>query len=771
MNNNYLYDRDFLYKLDSNQNKSIYAKITLLTLDELPIEEIQGRVTSGSINVDGASAIRRTCSLSVIIPKVDITNSHWVLNSKFKLDIGVENNIDDTYPNIIWFKQGIFIFTSINMNVQSNNFTVSINGKDKMCLLNGECGGVINAPTDFGQIDEVSKSYYKIELTDETYEPGEYYYLDDNGEYQLAQDAKKKDIPYYKMEYIINTSHIPIKDIIKNILTMYANESIHNIVIEDIENYGLELLEYRGDKDLYFLKNINSDEIQNMTINETQEYYIINNENKYKSIRLGDLTQEQLYRRVEGLDGAFKNGINLYSKDQIDTLKEGETPSIFNAIKIKFGETVGYRKTDLTYPGDLMGNVGESVVTILDKIKNMFADYEYFYDIEGRFIFQKKRLYLNKSWNNIQISEDSIFVENSQEINSYVYSFEDGKLLTAFSNVPNMANIKNDFSIWGKRKGVSGIDLEVHLRYAIDQKPVCYIDYLNKNAYINSVEVENIDVDKIKEAGINTVCCDWRELIYQMAVDYQKNKHKDPEFLKNIAKNNPEYFPTGITGYEQYYTDMYTFWRQLYNPSALQIKEKETIILPIEEGISTGEFSTKTGFNIDVIYRPEVLNFWFDFMDVQGELSKYSIQAIGHRPKAVKDDKINAIYFQSIPMVLFLSEKDQNDLDIDLREYYSLMGYTWFNMPQKYENYFVISAQGQSANDKLYSLLNEHIVLSENVTLTTVPIYHLQPNNRIMINDKNTNTIGEYTMSKITVPLTYNGTSSITASKVINKIY
>jgi hypothetical protein len=39
---------------------------------------------------------------------------------------------------------------------------------------------------------------------------------------------------------------------------------------------------------------------------------------------------------------------------------------------------------------------------------------------------------------------------------STTYSFEDGILLTAFTNNPNINNIKNDFSIWGKRKGVTG---------------------------------------------------------------------------------------------------------------------------------------------------------------------------------------------------------------------------------------------------------------------------------------------------------------------------
>jgi hypothetical protein len=41
---------------------------------------------------------------------------------------------------------------------------------------------------------------------------------------------------------------------------------------------------------------------------------------------------------------------------------------------------------------------------------------------------------------------------------------------------------------------------------------------------------------------------DWRELIYQMAIDYLNHHHKE-DFYLTIARNNPQY-PTGLTGYE-----------------------------------------------------------------------------------------------------------------------------------------------------------------------------------------------------------------------------
>jgi len=42
---------------------------------------------------------------------------------------------------------------------------------------------------------------------------------------------------------------------------------------------------------------------------------------------------------------------------------------------------------DLFYPDELIAAPGETVVSIFDKIIKAFGVYEYFYDIEGRFIF------------------------------------------------------------------------------------------------------------------------------------------------------------------------------------------------------------------------------------------------------------------------------------------------------------------------------------------------------------------------------------------------
>jgi hypothetical protein len=55
--------------------------------------------------------------------------------------------------------------------------------------------------------------------------------------------------------------------------------------------------------------------------------------------------------------------------------------------KFEYGSTPGYKLTELTYAGDLISKAGDTVVTVLDKLKSMLGDFEYFYNVDGKFVF------------------------------------------------------------------------------------------------------------------------------------------------------------------------------------------------------------------------------------------------------------------------------------------------------------------------------------------------------------------------------------------------
>jgi hypothetical protein len=164
-----------------------------------------------------------------------------------------------------------------------------------------------------------------------------------------------------------------------------------------------------------------------------------------------------------------------------------------------------------------------------------------------------------------------------------------------------------------------------------------------------------------------------------------------------------------------------------------------------------------------VIENPENLNFWFDFLDTEGELAQYSVKNVGCRPKAINDSNVKAIYFRETPNIVFTTTFDE---DID-----SSSAYTYINATNAGMNtMFSISSQGKSAKVAIDDLLYQHGYCIESVTINTIPIYYLEPNSRIHVLDSSAHIEGYYNVSKLSIPLTYNGTMSITATKAAQNI-
>ena len=67
-------------------------------------------------------------------------------------------------------------------------------------------------------------------------------------------------------------------------------------------------------------------------------------------------------------------------------------------------------------------------------------------------------------------------------------------------------------------------------------------------------------------------------------------------------------------------------------------------------------------------------------------------------------------------------------------------------------------------------MLYTNLSLNESISITALPIYWLEPNRIIEVEDIKTRIYGQYEINSITIPLTYNGTMSLSCSRVLNKI-
>ena len=120
----------------------------------------------------------------------------------------------------------------------------------------------------------------------------------------------------------------------------------------------------------------------------------------------------------------------------------------YGHITYNYGDDVGFIYTDFTYPGELVGNAGDNISGIIDKIKGTLGNFEDFYDIYGNFRLQEIKNYLNTSHATTllqNLTKDDYVIDQSQ--GKSVYDFSNSKLITSFSNTPQYLNIKNDYVV------------------------------------------------------------------------------------------------------------------------------------------------------------------------------------------------------------------------------------------------------------------------------------------------------------------------------------
>lgn len=461
-----------------------------------------------------------------------------------------------------------------------------------------------------------------------------------------------------------------IFQIIYEAVNHWGGEAIENIIITDIDEEIKMLVRYMGDKPVYF-----SNDYQSLSF-EAQEDY----------------------------------------------------PHMFS-----YGQDAGYKYTDFTYPGELVLNAGDTVVTLLDKIVSTLGNYEYFYNIDGKFVFQEIKNYLNTGSPLLELSpEDYVRSYNNAK---FLYSLTDLDTTTAITRNPKYDNVKNDFYVWGKRKTSTGVEVSIRYHLAIDDKPDIDLAMQNmwevKDKKSNLIvrydfnTLDNYSVDDYTVTLVGTPCDEWREELYRRALNAQ---------VSNSV-------------YDNYYdSELIAEWRNLYNPM-------------------NKNWDATNHWNPDVFNDPGSINFWLDFIDTSSALGKYSIKNIGRRTKVVNNNDIKTVYNSEVPDVVFIEGLDQ-----DLIVKYQGIGQRFFILTNEYYDMFSISTTGTSCFDQIREMVYQNLCYNTTISLTCLPKYYIEPNNIIRVEDKDSNIYGNYQITQYSLPLTYNGTMSITATEVLTRV-
>lgn len=672
MRNNYPYlkDSSFLKSFDSIRNKEQYVKITVLNFEEKPIQAIEGRVIGGTLNLDGNSAVRRTCNLSMVATDYenDLTNINNLLsiNKKIELEIGFLNTTT-YYTNfdIIWFPLGVFVITAPSISHATDGVNISLQLKDKMCLLNGECGGILPASVTFHEYETV----------------------DENGQYVIVQPT--------------------IYQIIQELVNHYGGEQLAKIIISDVDTRIKKVMKWVGSTPFYIISHAVNGEIQ-----------------------------------------------------YIPTTDANEAAAASSYKKYEYGSDIGYIYTDFIYPGELIGDAGNSVCTILDKIKDTLGNYEYFYDINGNFVFQEIKNYLNTSQSTIEldkITNGDYLMDMSK--GKAVYQFDDCTLFTSCSNSPQYSMIKNDFIVWGIREDAEGNTFPIRYHLAIDKKPTigneynvffytdkndnlvkakCPMEYPNSSQFpkVGMQEVFYMDMSTKKIYEWDTINKVYNEITVGLKTIKTTDWRTELYLQGSVAE------PLGRDS-NYYYTELKNEWPKLYDT---------------ENGV----------FFDEVLKYPSDIDFYLDFIDSTAAISELSIVNIGRRTKVINDDSINCVFEPEIPDLVLLNMEDEN-ID-DLREECENKGQDYIQLSGNLYSMITGGGTANSAYNLVRELLYQYTSYNESISINSIPIFYLEPNTRITVRDAQSGIYGDYMINSISIPFDVASTMTLSCTRALERI-
>ena len=331
------------YGVNSDEARAALAAASAIS-NEIPIREIQGRVSQGSLTIDGSSSVRRAGNITFLAEEEenDLTDIDNLLsmNKKVKVLVGFKNTIDKEHDDIIWFNQGTYVIVapSLTHTIQGVNITLQL--KDKMCMLNGDCGGGLPASVTFDSYDQVIGLRQGLSQFP-TYPNNYTVYEVDNTSYMWSAEGGWSKIEAAAAQKLIGTTiSVPqrLYDIIQTLVCNFGGEDLSKIIINDVALEIKNKVRYVGKDTLYY--------------NSATDRYT--------------------------LDETMQN----FDKGRLTTW-----------IPYGFNEDCGYIYTDLIYPSSsgLVSGIGETITSVLDKIKAVLGNYEYFYDLDGNLYFKRLR--------------------------------------------------------------------------------------------------------------------------------------------------------------------------------------------------------------------------------------------------------------------------------------------------------------------------------------------------------------------------------------------
>jgi hypothetical protein len=717
----YLNDKTFLRSMDEENYKEQFVKIIVLDFKtERPIANLTGKCTAGSCNVSGTSNMRRTASCTVAVDFDGI---------KVAGQSGLQqyNNITEV-QNLISMNKKVRIETGF-----TNTLTWEYPNYANYNIIWFPLGTYVIKSAS------ISKNNSGVNIS-----------LTLNDKTALLNGDMGGTIPaatVFSEAELFNSSgtssskdKLLIKDIIKYLVVEFGGENPDNVIVSGIDDYIKKVMKWKGSSNVYLVKQSGKVEL---TLNDPG-------------------TNREVY---------------------------------------SYGMDVGYMNEPFVYPGTLECSAGETVASVLDKIKNTLGNFEWFYDLDGRFVFQEVKNYLlsTPTIDKITQATSGNYLASSNYGKS-VYTFDKNNknLISSISNNPQYQNIKNDFLVWGTTKTVTGADKPIRYHLAFDTKPtintsgyrcIVYTDYKGLTQAIPLRQGETFDYSTAANGAdmtnkklyyltiVNGVATGTKEFaVWHWDDDYNTfRRFSDHKVYILIANDwRAELYYLGLTASNKtfaknyYSAELNAELPKFYNiiattkPNTTVTACGETVTVPVREG----------AFRTDL--QLSNYEYWLDFLEgdpsdsTSQSISQFNVNNIGRRTKVVTDGNSNCIFPASVPNYVYIEANGDTKEALKVAASKNQVA---IQVSAEVYNNLVLGGGRNPAYDKIRELLYQHTAYNESVSLSVTPIYYLEPNTRITVHDNDTGVHGDYLITTISLPLTTNGTSNISATRCLERTF
>ena len=210
-----------------SHNKHVRVKATLLDDNYNEVENITGRVKSAPYDIAGDSAIRRTCSLTLSVPKKDQINLDfertWI-KRMVRLSCGISNRLasDDEFT---WYPLGTMLMVDSNSLYNATTQEIKMSLVDLMAALTDSRGSQMGLGMKFPAGSSVRGALIAVVTEFSPYKRYNIPEFEDTIPYDIVIEAGRypydalKEIldlfPYYEMFYdnegIFTVQKIPMK--------------------------------------------------------------------------------------------------------------------------------------------------------------------------------------------------------------------------------------------------------------------------------------------------------------------------------------------------------------------------------------------------------------------------------------------------------------------------------------------------------------------------------------------------------------------------------